>query len=135
MPPPDQSRPGVLGRGRTGNLRTSLLTVVLVASLAASVAGCNTACPLGLAEGVLVREGDTLVLQGTNGDTMGVHWPSGYGVRDDGGTLVLVDWLGGVKAREGDRIQVGGGARDDGSVDACGDVVVVPRSSPVETPG
>jgi hypothetical protein len=110
------------------------MAVALVASLAASVAGCETACPLALADGVLVREGDALVLQGTNGDTEVVHWPSGYRVRDDGGTLVLVDWLGGVKAREGDRIQVGGGVGTDEVFRGCGDVLVVPRSSPVESP-
>jgi hypothetical protein len=76
---------------------------------------------------VLVREGDALVLQGTNGDTVVVDWPSGYGVRNDGGALVLVERLGGVKAREGDKVQFGGGTRDDGSVYGCGDVVVVSR--------
>ena len=108
-------------------MRALLLVVALVVSLAASVTGCDTACPLGLAEGVLIREGDALVLQGSDGDTVVVDWPSGNDVRDDGGTLVLVEWLGSVKAREGDKIQVGGGTRDDGSVQACGGVVVVSR--------
>jgi hypothetical protein len=111
-----------------------VLVVTLVVSLAAT-AGCNTACPVGLAEGVLIREGDALVLQGMNGDTVVVDWPSGYRVQDDGGTLVLVDWLGGVKAREGDKIQVGGGTGNDGVVPACGNVVVVSRSSSASNPG
>jgi hypothetical protein len=42
---------------------------------------------------------------------------------------VLTDWFGTVKARVGDRIEVGGGFFTDDRFHGCGDVVVV-RPSP-----
>lgn len=105
-------------------MRALMLAAALLVVLSATTAGCETSCPLALAEGVLVREGDALVLGDGSGNTQTVVWPSGYGVREDNGILVLVDWIGNVKAREGDRIRAGGGVGTDGLFHACGDVTV-----------
>jgi hypothetical protein len=102
-----------------------LVVLVVVAILAPVSAGC-TSCPTALAEGVLAAEGDTLVLRTSTGDTIRVVWPTGYRVQQDGGKRVLVDWLGSVKAREGDHVQAGGGFGADDRFHACGDIVVVP---------
>jgi hypothetical protein len=75
---------------------------------------------------VLATEGDSLVLRASTGDTIRVVWPSGYRVQQDGGKPVLVDWLGSVKARDGDHIQATGGLGTDDRFHACTDVVVVP---------
>jgi hypothetical protein len=105
-------------------MRALVLAAVLLVGLSATTAGCETSCPTALAEGVLVRGGDALLLRDGNGFRQTVVWPSGYGVREDNGILVLVDWIGNVKAREGDRIRAGGGVGTDGLFHACGDVTV-----------
>jgi hypothetical protein len=101
----------------------TLLVVALVAILAAGAGGC-TGCQTAAAEGVLTPEGNTLVLRPPTGDTIRVAWPAGYGVRHDGGQTVLVDWLGSVKAREGDHVRVGGASGTDDRFHACGPIDV-----------
>ena len=96
-----------------------------VALLAPAAAAC-TGCPTALADGVLVGEGKTLVLRATTGETSRIVWPTGYSIREDSGKLLLVDWLGSVKAREGDHIQATGGLGSDDLFHACTDVIVVP---------
>jgi hypothetical protein len=102
-----------------------LVVVVLVAILAPAAAAC-TACPTALAEGVLVADGDTLALRTATGETNHIVWPAGYGVREDSGQRVLVDWLGSIKAREGDHVRAGGGVGTDDRFHACGDIDVDP---------
>jgi hypothetical protein len=50
----------------------------------------------------------------------------------DGDTLVLADRFGSIKAREGDKIGVGGGVGVDGLFRACGDVWTVSPSPTTE---
>jgi hypothetical protein len=57
-------------------------------------------------------------------------WPSGYSVREDGGSLVLIDRFGSIRAREGEFVRVGGGTGADDVFHGCGDVWVVPSPSP-----
>lgn len=53
-----------------------------------------------------------------------VKWPFGYGVRRDGDVLVLTNLVGGVEAREGDHIELGGGEVADGVFGVCGPIKV-----------
>jgi hypothetical protein len=82
-----------------------------------------------LASGVVVASGSDLVLQDATGATHSVVWPDGYGVRRDGDMLILTDRFGTVKARVGDRIEMGGGVGTDDRFHGCGDVFVRPSSS------
>ena len=102
----------------------AFLVASMLAMSVGGVAGCETGCSTALAEGTLVARGKDLVLQATTGETNAVAWPSGYGVREDSGSLVLVDRFGSVKAREGDRIGVAGGVGVDNVFHGCGDVAV-----------
>ena len=109
-------------------MRAVLAAAVLALSIVSSVSGCEMACPLALAEGVLVADGTNLVLEAPTGQRNTVVWPSGYSVRVDGDTLVLADRFGTIKARQGDTIEVGGGVGEDGLFRACGDVWTVSPS-------
>ena len=111
-------------------MKAVLAAAALALSIVSSVSGCESACPTALAEGVLVADGTNLVLEAPTGQRNTVVWPSGYTVRMDGDTLVLADLLGSIKAREGDKIGVGGGVGGDGLFRACGDVwIVLPSPS------
>ena len=110
-------------------MRAFLVAAILTVSMAGSIAGCNTACPLALAEGVLVAHDGGLMLMATTGETNTIIWPSGYQVREEGGKLVLTDFFGSVKAREGDKIGVGGGVGTDNIFHGCGDVWVITPAS------
>jgi hypothetical protein len=101
-----------------------LLAAVLLVTAAAGSAGCTLSCPAALATGVLTASGAELVLAGETGDTQVVAWPDGYGVRQDGDRLVLTNRFGFVMAREGDRIDMGGGVGADDVFQGCGDIVV-----------
>jgi hypothetical protein len=103
----------------------TLIAIALLAIVTLLSTGCM-ACPTAFADGVLVDAGETLVLQAQSGEKNRIVWASGYRVEERSGKLVLVDWLGGVKARQGDHIQVGGGVGTDDLFHACGDIVVVP---------
>lgn len=109
-------------------MKAVLAAAVLSLSIVSSVSGCEMGCPTGLAEGVLVADGQNLVLEAATGQRNTVVWPSGYSVRADAGTLVLADRLGSIKAREGDMIGVGGGVGSDGLFRGCGDVWIVSPS-------
>jgi hypothetical protein len=90
-----------------------------------SVMGCASGCPTALLEGTLVAaDGELVVEQQQAGVAIHVQWPFGVGVHDEGGTLVLADALGTVKAREGDAVEIGGSSTGDGSWVACGDIAV-----------
>jgi hypothetical protein len=103
----------------------TVVAILLLAIAAPISAGC-VSCPTALADGVLVSDGKTLVLQAPTGETSPIAWPAGYRVEQRGGKLAVVDFLGNVKAREGDHIQVGGGVGTDNVFHACGEIVVVP---------
>lgn len=107
---------------------TSLLAgIVLAVTLAVGMAGCSMGgCPAALASGILVAQGDELVLRAESGEVMRVRWPSGYSVGTDAdGALVLTHIFNGIVARQGDAVNVGGGVPyDDGVFQGCGDVWV-----------
>jgi len=105
-------------------MRTLVVSAVL-ALLGVFNAGCQLSCATAMADGVLVNDGKTLVLQFQAGQTGPIVWPDGYRVQQEGGKLALVDWLGSVKAREGDHIQVAGGVGTDDVFHACGPIAVV----------
>ena len=106
-------------------LRVAAVAFMLLA-LPGSLAGCG--CPTALLEGVLVRDGDALVVDSGGGQTTPVRWPAGYGVQAKGDRLVVTDLFGSVKAREGDRVHLGGGqvTAGDETFGVCGDFTVDP---------
>ena len=101
------------------------LLAILAAAVIGSSAGCTLGCPTALATGTIAASGSDLVLVDDSGTAEPFVWPDGYGVRRDGEVLVLTDRFGTVKARVGDRIEVGGGVSTDDRFHGCGDVVVV----------
>lgn len=103
----------------SGSVRSLSLALALAFSVAVTGTGC-VGCPAALLEGTLTRQDGDLVVSG-NGYSERVDWAaSHHQVRDDGGTLVVVDWLGLVKAREGDFVRLGGGVGADGDWGVCG---------------
>ena len=114
--------------GRAGRRPTRLRAAAIglaVLALPSSLAGC-IGCPTALLEGVLVRDGSTLAVDADSGEVVPVRWPFGYGVRADGDKLVVTDLFGSVKAREGDRVHLGGGMvpPDEQAFGVCGDFTV-----------
>ena len=88
----------------------------------------NAACMDALMSGALARHPQTgLGITSAEGQANAVEWPFGYSARNEGGRIVLVDATSKVVAREGDKIQVGGGF---GNViwHACGPVSVAQGS-------
>jgi hypothetical protein len=78
-------------------------------------------CDLALVEGRLVadaRSGLALAADET-GASIEIIWPFGYSARRDPVELALIDERGAVVAREGDRINVGGGSGADDAFVAC----------------
>jgi hypothetical protein len=109
----------------------AIAAVAISLLLSMSVVGCASSCPSGFLEGTLVAADGELVVEGDlAGVATHVEWPFGLGVRDDNGELVLSDAFGGVKAREGDVVRIGGSATTDGTWIACGDVTVSGRATP-----
>ena len=105
--------------------RRSLVAIAFVTTLVLFADGCQSGCQTGLQDGVLVAGGTGLSVRAADGVTSTIDWPPGYLIRNDGG-WVLVDPSGGIKAREGDHIQVAGGLGPDGVWHACGDISVMP---------
>ena len=107
----------------------ALVAVLLLSSV--TVMGCASGCPAALLEGTLVAaDGELVVERDPAGVAIHVEWPFGVGVHDDGGTLVLADVMGTVKAREGDVVGIAGSSTGDGSWVACGDITVTGTSKP-----
>jgi hypothetical protein len=81
-------------------------------------------CDGALLEGMLVPDPATgLAIADGSGRVQAVVWPFGYrGAATIAGAL-LIDAAGGVVARTGDRIRVGGGQGADGHWIACGTIV------------
>ena len=106
-----------------------LVAMLLLASVAGGSAACTLGCPTALAIGVLHADGSSLELRDQTGARMNVTWPSGYSVRIVDGGPALVDGSGHVKARVGDRIEMGGGTDPDGVFRGCGGVTVTTPSA------
>lgn len=108
--------------------RPTLILAVLVLVLV----GCQgrptleaVACPAALIEGVLVGQGEELLL----GEER-VVWPDGVRVWRVGESLALVGFFGQVIAREGDHISMGGGYHpDDDLFHGCGEIRVASQSA------
>ena len=101
--------------------------VALALAVAIGAAGCSMGgCPAALASGTLTAEGDELVLRAETGEIMHVKWPTGYGpATGPDGELVLAHVLGGMIARQGETVSVGGGMSSDDTVfHGCGNVWV-----------
>ena len=99
--------------------RLMLPALMLALAIAPATAGC-VGCATGLYEGVLTEQaGDLVVVPEGGGRGERVKWPSGYGVHKDGDALVIADFFGSVKAREGDFVRLGGGELEDGMWGAC----------------
>ena len=99
-----------------------VLALSVAAALPLAIAGCG--CPTALISGVLVAQGDELAVEAGSGDIWRVTWPFGYGVREEGETLVLTNLLGAVEAREGDYVDLGGGQTADDRFGVCGQLNV-----------
>jgi hypothetical protein len=107
-------------------LRLIASAALLAVGLATAGAGC-VGCPAALLAGELVEQGDELVIVVSEADPAErIIWPFGYSVRSDGERLVLTDLLGGVKARAGDTVRLGGGETESGIFKVCGQLDVDP---------
>ncbi len=101
--------------------------VLVVAIVSSSVAGGCTGCPTALLTGVLADQAGQLVVIDGDGGAHPVTWPDFHSVRADGDSLVLTNMLGGVVAREGDTVRLGGGEIDPDQPDTfevCGQLEV-----------
>jgi hypothetical protein len=105
-------------------LQATLVAAILLVALSGTSASCSVGCPTALASGVLTASGTDLLLTDDTGAPMDVVWPDGYSVRRDGDALALVNRFGFVMAREGDRIDMGGGVGTDDRFHGCNDIVV-----------
>jgi len=105
-------------------LRTTLVAAILLIALGVASASCTVSCATALASGVLTANGTDLLLTDDTGAPIDVVWPDGYSVRRDGDALALVNRFGFVMAREGDRIDMGGGVGTDDRFHGCNDIVV-----------
>ncbi len=112
-----------------------IATVVFAAALTPAAVGCATDCPAALLTGVLTDQAGELVVADTSGATERVIWPFGLAVRSNGDQLVVTDWFGAVRAREGDVVRLGGGETTTSGVwTVCGMFeVVAGTESPVPT--
>jgi hypothetical protein len=95
----------------------------------AATSGCQgpVACPQALLSGVLVERDGTLTVQAPDGDLTAVDW-SNYWIRREDGELLVAEWFN-VVAREGDTVNLGGGAvgGEESAFKVCGQVEVVAR--------
>ena len=107
------------------------LTAIPFLALLTGASGCVGGCPGALMQGVLTDRNGDLVVVHEHGFIEEVRWSaSHHSVQEDDGELVIVDWLGLVKAREGDFVSLGGGEIDNGIWGICGKFDVgEPRAS------
>ncbi len=105
----------------------ALLAVVLLVLNTGPTLGC----PAALATGTLAGENGQLVLRPSNGTdaSFGVRWQFPFHVDEADGVLVVRDLFGGIRAREGDRVQLGGGVTEGGLWGQCGLFAVDPAAS------
>lgn len=97
------------------------LAVVVLAGCAGQLrTGPQNACDAALISGILARSQATgFGLQDPEGVVQPVIWPFGFAMRQDLTTVVLIDATGRTVAREGDRIEAGGGANGEGVFAIC----------------
>jgi len=112
------------------NLGIAALAVLLcgcAAQLRTAPAPVNV-CDDALTTGRLVTSAQSgLALADSTGHVTEVLWPSGYSARRGISGIELVDEKGGVVAREGEFIEMGGGLGANDVWNACaGSVTVVP---------
>jgi hypothetical protein len=86
-------------------------------------------CPGAVIQGALVSHDETGVAvdMGPNAPLVIIVWPHGWVARDVDGVRQLLDGAGRIAAREGDRVEAGGGfypPRDWFHV--CGEITVTP---------
>jgi hypothetical protein len=105
------------------------LARLLLAATLLGLPGCTIlgqGCPGALLEGMLFADpnGNLLVKEDVNGTIWTVRWPAGYGVRTVNGRIVVTDTFGGIKAGDGDRVEIGGGvdSEDASRWAACGNM-------------
>ena len=80
----------------------------------------GNACDAALITGTLARsEATGLGVANDDGVVDPVVWPFGFSLRQDLTTVLLIDAAGRTIAREGDRIEAGGGANADGIFAIC----------------
>ena len=98
------------------------LLILLLAMLLGSAGGCAFGgCPGALLQGVLTERDGDLAVAHEDGFFETVNWSaSGHEVQDHSGELVIVDWLGIVKAREGDFVSLGGSGGGEAGWMICG---------------
>ena len=102
-------------------IRSMLAALLIAMTMAPNVAGCALSCPAALLEGVLTRRGDELVVAHNDGFLERVDWAhSNHRVIERDGTLNVIDWLGVVRAREGEFVRMGGGEVETGVWGICG---------------
>ena len=100
--------------------------LLVLASAMWTPGACALGCRDALLGGVLVADGEELVLREPYGFVRSVTWPWGYSVRSDAGRLHVTDIFGTVKAAEGDSVELPGGeAFGDGPWEVCGETRVV----------
>jgi hypothetical protein len=110
-------------------LAKGLLLVVLLGAVGSTSAACAAGCPTALLSGTLVANGSELwIKEDGNGFPRPIRWPSGFGVRSVDGRLVVADAFGGIKAAEGDLVQLPGGEiGSNGPWGVCGDMDSIRR--------
>ena len=108
-------------------LRT-LIGMALVAIVLGGCAGqlrtgpqnAGDACDAALIAGTIARsEATGLGVRNDDGVVDPVIWPFGFTIGQDLTTVVLIDATGRTVAREGDRIEAGGGANAEGIFAIC----------------
>ena len=102
-------------------------TTIVLRTLAPEPPGTPQACMAALITGTLVRNPTSgVALRDEQGLVRQVVWRYGYGARDNGGRLVVLDASGAVVAHEGDRVSIGGGEIDNkGTWSGCGDTTIL----------
>lgn len=80
----------------------------------------GNACDAALIAGTLApHEATGLGVRNDQGVVDPVVWPFGFSIRQDLTTVLLIDANGRTVAREGDRIEAGGGANAEGMFAIC----------------
>jgi hypothetical protein len=111
---------------RQGHAVAPLLLGLVAGPLLSACMLLGGVCTTALLPGTLVANpaGELLIKEDGSGFIRPIRWPAGYAVHELGdGRLGVTDAFGGVKAVEGDRVQLPGGEiSSDGPWGVCGDM-------------